>query len=164
MATNEELKILKCKHAFKDNPSTPEMFCVNCGLTRNVGYESLCKELTLSGTPADGTYVKVDSSTPAIKFDGDKLRYDLLPARALNDLVLIYTFGAKKYNDRNWEKGMSYGRIFAATMRHCWLWFAGEDLDSESGLHHMAHAAFGCLALVEYHYTNKGEDDRPYGS
>ena len=105
---------------------------------------------------------RVTKETPAIKFDSDKLRYDLIPANALGVLTQVYTFGAKKYNDRNWEKGMSYGRIFAATMRHCWSWFCGEDLDPESGLHHMAHAAFGCLALVEYHYTGKGTDDRPY--
>lgn len=143
-------RMVDCLHNYKDNPYECSATCVNCGDKQMVGYTELVKQVT--------------AETPAIKFDSDKLRYDLIPVNAFGVLTQVYTFGAKKYNDRNWEKGMSYGRIFAATMRHCWLWFAGEDLDSESGLHHMAHAAFGCLALVEYHYTNKGEDDRPYGS
>ncbi len=96
----------------------------------------------------------------AVKFDSDKPAYDLLPPFALDELAQVYSFGAKKYARRNWEKGMNWCRIFAAIMRHSWAWMRGEDVDSETGLHHMAHAAFGCLALVEYHYTKAGKDDR----
>lgn len=96
-----------------------------------------------------------------VKFDQGKARYDLVPAHALDELVKVYTFGAKKYSDRNWEKGMSWTRCFAALMRHSWAWLRGETHDPESGLHHMAHAAFTCLALVEYARTKKGQDDRP---
>jgi hypothetical protein len=91
-----------------------------------------------------------------------KVRYDLLPAKALHELVEVYTFGANKYSDRNWEKGLKYMDTVASILRHLWAFVRGETKDEESGCHHMAHAAFGCLALVEFHFTNKGEDDRPY--
>lgn len=100
--------------------------------------------------------------TEGVKFDGDKPRYDLIPALALHELALVYTMGAKKYADRNWELGMEWSRLFGAILRHSFAWFRGETHDPESGLHHMAHAAFSCLALTEYHFTKKGKDDRPY--
>lgn len=97
------------------------------------------------------------------KFDTGKLRFDLVPAIPLQSLVSVYTYGAGKYADRNWEKGIKYGRVFAAIMRHLWKWWAGEEVDEESGLPHLAHAAWGCLALLEFSRTKKEMDDRPKG-
>jgi hypothetical protein len=96
------------------------------------------------------------------KLDQGKLRWDLLPPAALTELVRVYTYGlAKGYPARNWEAGMEWSRPFAALMRHAWAFWAGEDLDPESGLPHMAHAAWNALALVEYLLKGKGQDDRP---
>lgn len=97
----------------------------------------------------------------AIKHDDDKLRFDLVPPHALQEVVAVYTMGAKKYGDRNWEQGLAWGRVFGAIMRHLWAWWAGEDNDPESGLSHLAHAAWGCLALLEYQHTHPELDDRP---
>ena len=99
----------------------------------------------------------------ADNYDGGKLRYDLLPADALEELVRVYTTGAEKYAERNWEKGMAWCRAFGSLMRHAWAWMRGEDLDPETGIHHMAHAAFRCLQLVSYAKRGVGEDDRPIG-
>lgn len=94
------------------------------------------------------------------KYDGDKERYDLIPAGPLNTLAQVYTMGAKKYADRNWEKGIRWGRIFAAIMRHLWAFWRGEDMDPESGLPHPVHAAWGCFTLLEYMNTHRELDDR----
>jgi len=95
-----------------------------------------------------------------IKFDGEKERFDLIPAQPLIELAKIYTYGAKKYEDNNWRKGVAWGRIFGALMRHLWAFWRGEDLDQESGLPHLAHAAWGCFTLLEYMNTQKTLDDR----
>jgi hypothetical protein len=63
--------------------------------------------------------------------------------------------------DENWRLGMSWRRIFAAIMRHAWAWMRGEDRDSESGLPHLAHAAWGCFTLMAYGRGGLGQDDRP---
>jgi hypothetical protein len=34
------------------------------------------------------------------KYDGDKLRYDLIPVGPLAEVAKVYTIGAKKYADR----------------------------------------------------------------
>ena len=96
-----------------------------------------------------------------VKHDGGKERFDLIPARPLFDLAQVYSYGAEKYTDRNWQKGLAWGRVFAAIMRHLWRWWLGASLDEESGLPHLAHAAWGCLALLEYTNTHLELDDRP---
>jgi hypothetical protein len=95
-----------------------------------------------------------------VKYDGGKLRYDLIPADSLEELAKVYTMGAKKYEDHNWRKGMLWSRVFAALMRHSWSWFQGYDKDYESGLHPLAHAAWCCFTLMNYAKTRKEFDDR----
>jgi hypothetical protein len=95
------------------------------------------------------------------KHDLGKTRYDLIPPVALEHLAQVYTFGAKKYGDRNWEAGISWSRIFGAIMRHLWAFWRGEDLDHESKMPHLAHAACGCFMLLTYLSTHKDCDDRP---
>ena len=99
----------------------------------------------------------------AIKHDKDKPRFDLVPAAALEEVARVLTAGAEKYSDRNWEKGMRWGRPFASAMRHLWAWWRGEDNDPETGLSHMAHAACCVLFLLQYIlHSRYGEwDDRP---
>ena len=84
------------------------------------------------------------------KFDENKLRHDLIPPFAYLELIKVYTFGVKKYDDWNWAKGIKYSRIIGALLRHTFYWLAGEKIDPETGIHHMAHAAWNCLALVHY--------------
>jgi hypothetical protein len=103
-------------------------------------------------------------ATPGTRGDLDKPRWDLLPWGAISAVCAVATFGAAKYSDRNWEKGMRMGRIFASMMRHAWAFWRGEDCDKETGLPHTAHLAWNALALC--HYSIHPEryaafDDRP---
>jgi len=95
------------------------------------------------------------------KHDKAKNRTDLLPTRPLLDVADVLTFGAGKYGDRNWEAGIDWGRCYGAALRHLFAWQAGETLDPESGLNHLAHAACSLLFLLEYSRTHNELDDRP---
>ena len=88
--------------------------------------------------------------SPGYKEDKGKLRYDLLPPHALDELAKVYTYGANKYTDNNWRKGMKWGRVFGALMRHLWKFWAGEEKDKESGILHLSHALWGVVTLLEY--------------
>lgn len=105
-----------------------------------------------------------------IKHDQGKVRLDLIPPEFLFAVGEILTFGANKYADRNWEEGMSWGRVFGALMRHMWKWWGGcgpttksflfGELDEETGHSHLWHAGC-CLAfLIAYEERGIGEDDR----
>ena len=94
------------------------------------------------------------------KFDVGKLRFDLIPPGPLKRVAEVYTIGAKKYTDRNWEKGLAWGRIFGAMMRHAWSWWSGEIHDPVDGQHHLASVAWCALTLMEYENTHPELDDR----
>jgi hypothetical protein len=95
------------------------------------------------------------------KFDTDKLPWHLLPPDAVEQIVAVLEFGAKKYGDRNWEEGMAWSRPFSALMRHMWAWWGGEHRDPETGLSHLAHAGCCILFLLAYERRNIGVDNRP---
>ena len=98
------------------------------------------------------------------KFDGDKLRLDLIPTILLRGVAWILTFGAKKYGDRNWEQGILYHRLWGAMLRHLMAWYDGEELDPESHKPHLWHAACNLSFLMHFE-DNKDRyesfDDRP---
>ncbi len=99
------------------------------------------------------------------KNDEGKARYDLLPWDAIHEVVRVLTKGAEKYDDRNWEQGITYGRVFRAGIQHATDWWQGEDLNSADwGLHHLAHSACCILMLLAYELRGMRDwDDRPKG-
>lgn len=101
-----------------------------------------------------------------VKFDNGKLRYDLIPTGPLAAVAAVYTVGAAKYADRNWELGMDRGRVYAASLRHMNAYWSGQVHDPETGIHHLAHAVFGMMAIMEYDMAGIGADNRMrvYGS
>lgn len=48
----------------------------------------------------------------------DKGRFDLLPARAMRELAKHFQQGARKYEDRNWEKGIPLSVFLDSGLRH----------------------------------------------
>jgi len=92
--------------------------------------------------------------------DQGKLRLDLVPA-SLNEAVAeVMGFGASKYSDNNWRKGMPWMKIFASIKRHLHAWENCEDLDLESGLRHLGHAGCDLAFLIEYAKTHPHLDNR----
>lgn len=99
--------------------------------------------------------------TEAMKYDGEKVRLDLLPVEPIIDIGKVLTYGAKKYSERNWEKGLAWSRCYAAALRHLFAWQSGETDDPETGLNHLAHAACEIFFLLEFSHTRPELDDRP---
>jgi len=50
--------------------------------------------------------------------EGGKGRYDLIPSIPIFFLARVYEMGAKKYADRNWEKGMPINVFVDCAKRH----------------------------------------------
>lgn len=108
------------------------------------------------------------------KDDSGKSRMDLLPPEALFAVAQVLSFGANKYGERNWEHGMSWGRVFGALMRHMWAWWAGKaptsksflfgEQDDETKFSHLWHAGCCIMFLIAYEERGSGTDDRFVGS
>lgn len=96
-----------------------------------------------------------------VKKDFGKTRMDLLPPELMSSVAEILTFGAGKYGDRNWEKGMAWSRPYGAVLRHLFAFWSGEDLDKETGKPHLWHAATNIAFLIAYQSRSVGKNDRP---
>lgn len=96
-----------------------------------------------------------DAMNVGMKFDGDKVRMDLIDPNFVTGVGQVLTFGAKKYAPNNWQKvDNAEDRYYAAALRHLLAWRAGEKLDPESGLNHLKHVATNIMFLM-YFEENK---------
>ena len=100
---------------------------------------------------ADAVAASQTATSGGRKFDGNKLEYGLIPPLAMKEMVRVLTFGAQKYERDNWKRvPESKRRYFDALERHIWAWKMGEQLDPESGIHHLAHAMCCLMFLYEH--------------
>lgn len=97
-----------------------------------------------------------------IKFDQGKPRPSLIPPGALMEVIRVFTFGAHKYGDYNWDLGMNDSRLDDAGDRHKLLFRMGEDLDSESKLCHLAHSIANDLMRLQFFLDGRKEIDDRY--
>lgn len=90
---------------------------------------------------------------PGAKLDSGKNMLGLVLgsfSRAVRLVGLVGSYGARKYSKRGWE-AVSEGeeRYTDALFRHLFDYLGGEENDPESGLPHLAHAAWNALAITE---------------
>ena len=76
--------------------------------------------------------------------------------------VLKRSQDSGKYPRYNWREGAEYTRFASSALRHLMAWLDGQDMDHESGLPHLWHAATNIAFLVEWEDRRIGTDDR-YG-
>jgi hypothetical protein len=97
------------------------------------------------------------------RFDEGKVRHDLIPAWAIEKIAEVYTYGAQKYDDNNWWKGMKWWKVSGPLERHYNKWKRGRIQDEESNCYHLAMVAWNAIALMCYQKNKLGIDTRcPY--
>lgn len=87
--------------------------------------------------------------------DENKPRYSLVPPKVLRRIVMIFTLGAKKYGDHNYQKGMPFSRYLDSAGRHI-----EQFRDGETDEDHLAQACWNLMSIM-YHqeYGPDGLDD-----
>lgn len=121
----------KCPPASEEPPSKHLMtfFCIVCKSSWRGVAGSECPRC-----PTD------DPAHTGLKYDGGKPPLDLIPTEAELLEAAVLAYGAKTYKENSWQKVRPGCRYIAAALRHINAYRAGEDLDKESGLPHLAHA------------------------
>jgi hypothetical protein len=102
--------------------------------------------------------MKADNS--GLRFNAGKRRFDLIPPDAMAALADLFTIGAQKYAERNWEKGMKYSNVIASLDRHWNDFKAGIERDPETGCLHITHVVWNAMALLTFKLRGIGIDDR----
>ncbi|MHC2003007.1 dATP/dGTP diphosphohydrolase domain-containing protein [Methylobacterium sp. CM6241] len=83
-----------------------------------------------------------------------KLPLELIPRIALVQEAAVLGLGAdcpaKAYGRWNWrDAAVDAETYIGALERHATLWSAGEDLDEQSGVSHLAHIRATCAILLD---------------
>jgi hypothetical protein len=90
------------------------------------------------------------------KFDAAKLRWDLVPWRAMKEIVKVLMHGAKIYGEHNWKQvDQAPRRYWAASMRHAIEHWLGQEKDEDTALSPLAHQAVDILFLLEAKLAEK---------
>lgn len=97
-------------------------------------------------------FKKYDSGKPnlAVLFDAPK---------ALAEVSKIISYGAEKYDRKNWRSCPDNERFISATLRHLSAYLSGEKLDVESGLPHLAHAITSLLFVLDIEQAEERKED-----
>ena len=99
------------------------------------------------------------SEATGVKYDSGKLQWTLLPFRAINEVLEVLSFGAKKYAADNWKiVPEARTRYVDAAFRHLTDWHLKEKLDGETGKSHLAHAI--CCLLFLLWFEQEGREDK----
>lgn len=97
-------------------------------------------------------------------------RFSLIPWTILREVAEHYGRGARKYDDRNFEKGYAWSYSYDALCRHLEAFWAGENIDDDPSLYlegephtsrHIIAVVWHSLALAFFSRYNRGTDDRP---
>lgn len=102
-----------------------------------------------------------------LRLNAGKNRIELLPETWLWALGDVMTQGSKKYDARNWEKGMDWSAMIGCMHRHLAKFQAGQRYDGKkfdkekgtTGCHELAMVAWNALALMHYDLTETGNND-----
>ena len=92
--------------------------------------------------------------------DKGKIRVDLIDAEFVEGMGAVLAFGAEKYDDNNWKKGIEVSRILGSLERHLLAFKRGEDFDYESQLCHLYHAGVNCMMAAWTVKYRKDLDNR----
>jgi len=90
------------------------------------------------------------------KFDKGKLEWAKMRWAELTEIMQVLQFGADKYGWNNFENVEgAEDRYKSALMRHIIAYIQGEANDTESGMHHLAHAGCNVLFLLAFKNRSK---------
>lgn len=114
----------------------------------------------------DVQVVRQTSETGGQK-DSKPARFDQIPTLPLRLLAERYGYGNSKYPTQpgevdNWRKGYPWSLSYAAMQRHLNAFWAGEDMDPETGQPHLIAAAWHAFTLTQWMHDPemKKFDDR----
>lgn len=93
-----------------------------------------------------------------VKDFNKKLRWSLLPFKALQGCVRVLMYGAMtKYRPNNWKKVKPQGVYLDAIYRHLNAYMEGEEFDLETEESHLSHILCDVL-FIEYHRMERNRD------
>ena len=109
--------------------------------------------------------IESDNRGTCARANGGKVSLSQVPMHLLYGCARVFMGGVIKYASWNWARGGEWSVAFDCLQRHLFKWwFMGEDIDGESGEHHLDHAMCNLLFLIHFKDSYPDGDDRPKNS
>jgi hypothetical protein len=108
------------------------------------------------------TGMKTKDTNPKDAIGCKKPPLSTIPLPVLFELGVAMLEGACKYRRHNYRvSGVRASIYFDAAWRHLADWWEGQDIDPDSGLHHVTKAIASLVVLRDAMMNDKLTDDRP---
>lgn len=103
-----------------------------------------------------------DEANPKDIQGAKKPPISLVPPSVIIHLAMAFKEGAEKYGAYNWRSKKVQTLIYCdAIMRHLLAYIDGEDIDQESGKHHLAGVLASAAVLLDAQENDSLIDNRP---
>ncbi len=104
----------------------------------------------------------IKDSNPKQAYGDTKVGLSSVPMGPLYAVATAMAEGGMKYGRHNYRVlGCKHSTYFDAAMGHLVSWFEGEDVDAESGIHHLMKAAASIFVIYDSILMENDTDDRP---
>lgn len=97
----------------------------------------------------------------ALRWSTGKTEVQRVPPSLIKAVARVLQKSSVKYPDSddgtaNWMRGMDYQGLIGNMMRHLLAFQEGEDLDKETGEHHLAHMVCNAAFILEFDVKGLG--------
>jgi len=108
-------------------------------------------------TPSD-----TKPTNPKDAIGSRKVGTHMIPFRVLRGVAMAFLEGALKYGSYNWRSAGARASIYYdAAAGHMGDFWDGQDIDRDSGRHHIDKAIASLIILRDSIYQGNWQDDRP---
>lgn len=101
-------------------------------------------------------------SNPKDALGVKKVPLHAVPVKPLLEVGLAMMEGGRKYGTHNYRAiGVRMSTYYDAVMRHMMAWWEGEDVDPDSGIHHLIKTMASLFVIRDSMHMRNCIDDRP---
>lgn len=101
-------------------------------------------------------------TNPKEAMGSGKIPFHAIPSKPLMEVGLAMMEGGRKYGTHNYRKaGVRFSTYYNSTLRHMVSYWEGEDIDPDSGVHHIIKAIAGLFVVRDSMHMGNFLDDRP---
>jgi len=144
-----------------------DRYCEDCLSYKVCARKRTQSATTCSNYEADGD--KEDTSAGVIKDTNPKEALGIkkvpthyIPTGPLLELGLAMMEGGRKFGSHNYrDMGVKHSVYHDAIVRHLKAYWEGEDIDPDSGLHHLIKIMGCCVVMRDSMLMGNDIDDRP---
>lgn len=94
------------------------------------------------------------------RYNSGKTQLREIDPQFILGLGQVLTASREKYEEGNWMKETKLSTPYESCMRHLMKFWEGEELDNETNMDHLLHAATNIMFLYYHKRSGKGIDDR----